>query len=129
MIWGYYFNLVINSWVSCLLGATVRIECRDRDSLRLVYSVGGVTDSTGTYSILVEDDHEDEICECVLVHSPLANCKIADKGRNRVNIILTRFNGVLNDNRFANSMGFLIDQRLPECGQVLQKYPGYELSL
>ncbi|KAG2716591.1 hypothetical protein I3760_03G133900 [Carya illinoinensis] len=103
-------------------GAKVRLECRDRKTLQVLYSVEGVTNSTGTYDILVEDDHQDQICETVLVGSPLYGCQLADPGRARANIIVTRNNGVLNDMRFANSMGFLRDQALPGCAELLKKY-------
>ncbi|XP_041002924.1 protein DOWNSTREAM OF FLC-like [Juglans microcarpa x Juglans regia] len=106
-----------------IAGARVRLECRDRKTLQLLYtSVEGVTNSTGTYDILVEDDHQDQICETVLVGSPLSSCQLADPGRARANIIVTRYNGVLNDIRFANAMGFLRDQALPGCTQLLKKY-------
>lgn len=120
----YHFLLQLNihnkyKWLS---GARVRIECKDRKSLQLLYSVEGVTNSEGTYNILVKDDHQDQICETVLVGSPLSSCQVADPGRARANIILTRNNGVLNDIRIANAMGFLRDQALPGCTQLLKQY-------
>ncbi|XP_030973468.1 protein DOWNSTREAM OF FLC-like [Quercus lobata] len=103
-------------------GAKVRIECRDRKSLQVVYSNEGVTDSTGTYNISVENDHQDEICESVLVSSPVADCKSADPGRSRATLVLTRYNGVINENLSANAMGFLKDQPLAGCTELLQQY-------
>ncbi|XP_050379896.1 protein DOWNSTREAM OF FLC-like [Argentina anserina] len=109
-----------------IAGATVRLECRYRNSLGLAYSVEGMTDETGTYNILVEDDHEDQICEAVLVDSPISDCKSADPGRSRANVVLTRFNGVVKTRRFANNMGFLKDQELPGCAQLLKQYLNYD---
>ncbi|KAK9272831.1 hypothetical protein L1049_003209 [Liquidambar formosana] len=103
-------------------GARVRIECKDRDSLQLVYSIEAVTDSTGTYSIRVDDDHQDQLCDSVLVSSPQADCASADPGRDRARVILTRYNGLLTDNRFANAMGFLKDQPLSGCTELLKQY-------
>ncbi|GMY11319.1 protein DOWNSTREAM OF FLC-like [Fagus crenata] len=103
-------------------GARVRIECKDRESLQLVYSIEGVTDSTGTYNILVEDDHQDQICSSVLVSSPVADCKSADPGRSCASLVLTRNNGVINDKQFANAMGFLKDQPLSGCSELLKQY-------
>ncbi|KAM5577340.1 protein DOWNSTREAM OF FLC-like [Rosa sericea] len=109
-----------------IAGARVRIECKYRKSLSLAYSVEGVTDATGTYHILVEDDHEDQICETVLISSPISDCKSADPGRSRSNVVLTRFNGVVKTKRFANNMGFFKDQELPGCSQLLKQYLNYD---
>ncbi|XP_062149197.1 protein DOWNSTREAM OF FLC-like [Alnus glutinosa] len=103
-------------------GARVRIECKDRKSLQVVYSVEGETNSDGTYEILVEDDHEDQMCQSLLVSSPIADCKSADPGRDRATVVLTRYNGCLNDQRFANAMGFLKDQPLSGCPKLLKQY-------
>ena len=103
----------------------MRIECKYRNSLGLAYSVDGVTDETGTYNILVEDDHEDQICETVLVDSPVSDCKSADPGRSRANVVLTRFNGVVKTRRFANNMGFFKDQALSGCPELLKQYLNY----
>ncbi|KAL6227789.1 hypothetical protein ACLB2K_001745 [Fragaria x ananassa] len=109
-----------------IAGATVGIKCMNRNSMSLAYSVEGVTDQTGTYNILVEDDHEDQICESVLVSSPISDCKSADPGRSRANVVLTRFNGVVKTKRFANNMGFFKDQALPECTELLKQYLNYD---
>ncbi|KAH9669984.1 protein DOWNSTREAM OF FLC [Citrus sinensis] len=61
-------------------GARVRIECKDRNSLNLKYSVDGDTDSTGTYNIHVDGDHQDQICYVKLISSSLADCKTAYPG-------------------------------------------------
>lgn len=106
----------------CLSGARVRIECKDRNSLNLKYSIDGVTDSTGTYNIHVDGDHEDQICYAKLIGSPLANCKTADPGRARSQVILTRSNGAISYLHFANALGFLKDQPLAFCPELLKKY-------
>lgn len=103
-------------------GARVRIECKDRASLQLKYSIEGVTDSTGTYKIVVADDHEDQICDAKLVSSPDPECSEPNKGRDRARVILTRSNGMSSDTRFANNMGFLRNQPLSGCTQLLKMY-------
>ncbi|KAJ4837059.1 hypothetical protein Tsubulata_038324 [Turnera subulata] len=103
-------------------GARVRIECRDRTSAELKYrSAGNVTDGSGTYHIVVEGDQEDRICHTVLVSSPLHDCKVADPGRNRAQVILTRSNGAVSDLHFANAMGFFKDKALPGCDKLLKE--------
>ncbi|KAJ4715683.1 Pollen-specific protein [Melia azedarach] len=103
-------------------GATVRIECKDRNSLLLKYSIDGTTDSTGTYNILVEDDHQDQICYAKLLSSPLPDCRTADPGRERSQVILTRSNGAVSNLHYANALGFLKDQPLALCTQLLKQY-------
>lgn len=106
-----------------VLGAKVRIECRDRETLGLQYSIDALTDSTGTFIFKIEDDHEDQICECVLVSSPISDCKLADPGRCRASALLTRYmNGVVNSNHIVNNMGFLKEKPLAGCEQVLKQY-------
>ncbi|CAN6542263.1 hypothetical protein ACFX13_019487 [Malus domestica] len=107
-------------------GARVRIECKDRNTLQLAYSVEGETDSTGTYNILVEEDHEDQICESVLVSSPISDCKSADPGRSRANVVVTRYNGVVKDKRYANNMGFFKNEPLAGCEKILEQYKNYD---
>ena len=103
-------------------GARVRIECRDRKSLALTYSIEGVTDSTGTYKLTVADDHLDEACDAMLVSSPDPLCSEPNAGHDKSRVILTRSNGMPSDLRFANNMGFLKSEPMTECTQVLQMY-------
>jgi hypothetical protein len=88
-----------------------------------VFYTEGVTDSTGTYNIIVENDHHDHICKTVLVKSPIAWCNTPDPGRNRSSIVLSHYkNGVLNHLHYANSMGYLKDEPLPQCHKLLKYY-------
>ncbi|GAV80481.1 Pollen_Ole_e_I domain-containing protein [Cephalotus follicularis] len=105
-----------------IAGAKVKIECKDRNSLQVVFSTYGETDSSGTYEIVVEDDHGDEICNAVLVSSPISDCKSADGGRSQATVILTRSNGAISDLHYANSMGYMKDQPLPGCAELLKIY-------
>lgn len=105
-----------------ITGARVRIECKDRKSLDLTYSIEGVTDSTGTYKITVADDHYDQTCDAMLVSSPDPLCSEPNAGRDKARVILTRSNGMTSDIRFANSMGFLKNEPMAKCTEVLQMY-------
>ncbi|KAF4370559.1 hypothetical protein CsatB_023779 [Cannabis sativa] len=106
-----------------IAGAKVKIECKDGDTLNLKYRMEAETDENGTYEIMVEDDHEDQICECVLVSSPMANCRVADEGRSRASALLTGYmNGVINRKHIVNNMGFLRDQPLPGCTELIKTY-------
>lgn len=103
-------------------GARVRIECKLRDSLQLVYSVEGVTDSAGSYQLMVNEDHEDQLCYAMLVSSPQRNCATPSPGRDKASVMLTRSNGIASDTRYANAMGFMMDQPMSWCAQLLQQY-------
>lgn len=85
------------------------------------YSKEGTTDSTGTYRITVAEDHEDQICDSILVSSPQRDCSDATPGRDRARVILTGANGIASYNRFANAMGFLRTEALSGCSQVLKQ--------
>ncbi|KAG2709271.1 hypothetical protein I3760_05G230600 [Carya illinoinensis] len=103
-------------------GAKVRIECKDRNTMQLLYSKEGTTDSTGTYSILVAEDHEDQLCDAMLVSSSQHDCATASPGRERARVILTGYNGIASNNRFVNAMGFMKEEALSGCAEVLKQY-------
>ncbi|RWW32011.1 hypothetical protein BHE74_00018852, partial [Ensete ventricosum] len=54
----------------------------------------GTTDHTGTYNILVADEHEHEICESVLIRSPVSRSKTALPGRERAQLFLSCNNDI-----------------------------------
>ncbi|KAF5780012.1 putative allergen Ole e 1 [Helianthus annuus] len=99
--------------------AKVRVECKDKEQ-KVLYTMEGTTDSTGTYHILVNEDHGEETCDVVLVSSPLGDCKTADPGRDRARVVLTSYNGIASDKRFANALGFMKDDILSGCTTLLQ---------
>ncbi|TKY47643.1 DOWNSTREAM OF FLC [Spatholobus suberectus] len=104
-------------------GARVGIQCKERKTMKVVFYTEGVTDSTGTYHVEVENDYRDHICECLLVKSPLKWCSTPDSGRDRSSIVLTHYqNGMVNHLHYANAMGYLKDEPLPECKKLLKYY-------
>ncbi|KAF9682548.1 hypothetical protein SADUNF_Sadunf05G0120400 [Salix dunnii] len=109
-----------------IAGAKVRLECRDRKTQDLVYSKEGTTDSTGKYSITVDEDHKDQICDCMLVSSPRKDCQSPSAGRDRARVILTNNNGLVSTTRYANSMGFMAAQPMSGCTELLRLYQEYE---
>ncbi|XP_030453317.1 protein DOWNSTREAM OF FLC [Syzygium oleosum] len=110
-----------------IAGAKVKVECKDRTSMKPLYSQEATTDSTGTYKMFVSEDHLDQLCDAMLVSSPQPNCQKPAAGRDRARVILTRYNGIASDDRFANNMGFVIDQPLSGCAQVLQQYQDFDV--
>ncbi|KAK9219622.1 hypothetical protein WN943_008268 [Citrus x changshan-huyou] len=105
-----------------IAGAKVKVECKDRKSMQVVYSREGKTDSTGTYKILVSEDHKDQLCDAVLISSPQNDCKTVAPGRERSRVILTSYNGISSETRYANSMGFMKAEPMSGCAEVLRLY-------
>ncbi|KAK3029795.1 hypothetical protein RJ639_038237 [Escallonia herrerae] len=103
-------------------GAQVRVECKDRDSQKLLYTVEATTDSSGTYTITVKEDHKNQLCDAMLISSPQTGCALAAPGRDRARVILTRDNGMVADDRVANAMGFMKDEAIEGCNKILQQY-------
>ncbi|XXG79646.1 hypothetical protein AAC387_Pa09g0674 [Persea americana] len=107
-------------------GARVRLECRERESMEMTYGIDGMTDQTGTYKIPVPDDHENEICEMVLVSSPQMEYATAVHHADRARVALNHNNGIVSDTRYANNLGFLKDAPMVGCSQLLKKYQEYD---
>ncbi|OVA14627.1 Pollen Ole e 1 allergen/extensin [Macleaya cordata] len=103
-------------------GAKVKLECKDRKTLKLLHRVDAVTDKTGSYEIKVAADHGDQLCETALVSSPDRYCAKFAPGRERARVILTSNNGIVSNVRYANNMGFMADQPMAGCAQVLKQY-------
>ncbi|GLT64299.1 hypothetical protein SLA2020_368030 [Shorea laevis] len=53
---------------------------------------------------------------------PQHDCATVSPGRERTRVILTRYNGIASDNRFANAMGFMKDKALSGCAEILKQY-------
>nr|GMC60125.1 protein DOWNSTREAM OF FLC-like [Ipomoea batatas] len=100
----------------------VRLECKKRDSDAVTYTANAVTNSQGEYSILVNGDRGDDLCDVVLVKSSDPLSGKPDSGRDRARVILSRNNGLVNDVRFANNLGFTTKQPLASCAQVVAQY-------
>ncbi|CAM8981606.1 hypothetical protein QQ045_028904 [Rhodiola kirilowii] len=105
-----------------IAGAKVRVECKSRDTLQLKYSRDATTDPNGTYKIPVTEDHENQICEVVLISSPQANCALIAPGADRARAILTTNNGIASNTRNVNSLAFVRESAQSGCAQVLQAY-------
>lgn len=118
-----YNKLIIIIVLDWIAGATVRLECRNSESEKNVtYSVEGVTDSAGHYCVLVEGEHEDDICEVMATKSPLNDCNIPfESADQKARISCTENNGVSGDVRLVNPLGFMTKHPDPQCADVLQE--------
>ncbi|KAJ8435908.1 hypothetical protein Cgig2_010027 [Carnegiea gigantea] len=105
-------------------GATVKLECRNITAGTVSYNEEAATDKLGLYSFTVEGDHEDDICEVGLVKSPIESCSeiAADVVTQQAAMVsLTSNNGETSDIRYANPLGFMKKDPLPECPEVLKE--------
>ncbi|CAM8903309.1 hypothetical protein QQ045_009779 [Rhodiola kirilowii] len=104
--------------------AKVRLDCRNRTTNELTFSEDATTDKTGNYRIPVDGDHEDDICEIILVKSSNPECSEISKGshhKRAARISLTSNNGIVTPTRTANPLGFMRKQPLSDCGEVFKE--------
>lgn len=109
-----------------IAGAEVMLQCKDKNTNEVVYTKKGWTDSTGAYTIFVDEDHADQICDAKLVSSPQHDCKEATPGRDQARVILTGYNGIASNDRFANAMGFMAQEAASGCAEVLRQYEEFD---
>ncbi|KAL8131558.1 pollen allergen Che a 1-like [Apium graveolens] len=100
-------------------GARVAVECRDRDNGTMTHNAIGMSGDNGEYNLTIKGDFENEICEVVVMKSPIAECAEVMEGLNRARISLTSKNGLLDTHRYANPLGFITSNPLFQCTQVL----------
>lgn len=86
-----------------------------------MYSLEGKTDKNGIYSLPVDEDFAELICEVTTVSSPRDDCndKFADFEKARV--LITTKNGVASMARYANPLGFMKKEAIPECKEVIKE--------
>ncbi|KAH7844441.1 hypothetical protein Vadar_027998 [Vaccinium darrowii] len=99
--------------------AVVELSCRDRDDGTPTLTIQGKTDNVGYYAINVNKDHENDICDVQVVSSPEPDCNIIVPAISTTRINLARNSGIITASRFANPIGFMRKEALPECHDVL----------
>ncbi|KAL9287312.1 putative pollen allergen Ole e 1 family [Arabidopsis thaliana] len=101
------------------IGAKVKLECRSRTNGTVTLTKEAVTDKTGSYRMEVTGDHEEEVCELVLVESPDSGCSDVSKEaylRNAAKISLTANDGIVShETRIVNPLGFMVQTPSAEC--------------
>ncbi|XP_027368379.1 protein DOWNSTREAM OF FLC-like [Abrus precatorius] len=102
-----------------IAGAEVNLQCKDRITNEIVFNKKAESDSSGSYSILVDEKQANQICDVRLVSNPLHDCKEATPGRDQSRIILNRFNGIATNERFVNNMGFMKTRVASGCAKIL----------
>ncbi|WVZ97081.1 hypothetical protein U9M48_042642 [Paspalum notatum var. saurae] len=112
-----------------IAGAKVQMECRHFETQELHHKAEATTDAGGWYRLEVQDDHQEEICEVMVIKSPEADCAEIERFRDRSRIPLTRNNGIEQRGiRYANPIAFFRKEPLKNCGEILRKYDLYDDS-
>lgn len=104
--------------------ARVKLECRDPEEGHLTLSVDGKTDASGKYNIDVDGDHDDEMCQVVLVSSPNKDCNEIPKEAFEplsAKVVLTTNSGISGRVRQANPLGFMVKEAIPDCYQLYKE--------
>ncbi|KAH0854904.1 hypothetical protein HID58_031387 [Brassica napus] len=108
-----------------LEGAKVKLECKARENQTVTLTKEAVTDKDGKYEMVVMGDHEEEVCEIILVESPDAECGEVNNQeflRNAARISLTANDGIVsNEVRTINPLGFMRKTPLADCPQVFKE--------
>ncbi|KAG6520024.1 major pollen allergen Lol p 11-like [Zingiber officinale] len=113
------FETTVTTYVE---GAKVKLECKNFTTGEVTYTSEATTDTTGTYHVSVANDHQEETCAMQLVESSQSDCSEINDGRNSAPIVVTHNVGIASNVRYANSLGFLKDKPLSNCGEVLMQY-------
>ncbi|KAG5613929.1 hypothetical protein H5410_014590 [Solanum commersonii] len=105
-------------------GAEVQLQCRNQTTDTITATVEGKTDEHGFYELLVERDHEDEICEMMLKKSTMDDCTEIPHESNAqeaARITITNNNGIADTTRHANPLFFLKKEASSECDEVFKE--------
>ncbi|XP_062017144.1 anther-specific protein LAT52-like [Rosa rugosa] len=102
-------------------GATVALQCRSRINSTVLYTVERKTGKDGLYTIPVDEDYAEEICEVKTVSSPRADCNDRFDKFEKARVLITYNNGVASTARYANPLGFMKKEAVLECEKVLKE--------
>lgn len=108
----------------------MRLECRNITAGTETFKSEAITDKLGMYSINVDGDYEDDICEIVLAKSSNNECTDISHdvyAKQAAKVSLTSNNGESSDVRSANALGFMRKTPLPECPEVLKELDLYDV--
>ncbi|GAA0187325.1 hypothetical protein Leryth_022296 [Lithospermum erythrorhizon] len=107
-----------------LPGAKVKLECREKQGDKVIYTSEGETDASGVYKLKANGEFEDDICEVSLVSSPKSDCsEVTSKGWGKPSsrITLTSNNGMSDTVRHPNPLFFMKKEPLAECIKVYEE--------
>lgn len=100
------------------------MQCRHPETEQVTMTVTASTNSSGYYHMLIEGDHENEICETYLIKSPKEECNVipTEGHTNETSrVTLTSENGIAGKYRESNALFFLTQKVAPECQEELKE--------
>nr|GME04175.1 anther-specific protein LAT52-like [Ipomoea batatas] len=101
--------------------AVVKLECRNMTTEKVTYTKETKTGADGTYSMMVEGEHEDEICDVTVEKSPREDCKEAAAGLEKAQVVLSDNVGMHSNVRYANPLFFMKEKVSKDCAKVMKE--------
>ncbi|XP_057460908.1 anther-specific protein LAT52-like [Actinidia eriantha] len=106
--------------ISTKLAATsVNLRCRNRLTTERTYESTAMTNEDGTYTLPVKGEHADDICEVSVGISHVPGCQSIAAEISTGRVPITSNSGIESHIRYANPIGFVAEEALPECAKVL----------
>ncbi|KAF3648963.1 Anther-specific protein LAT52 [Capsicum annuum] len=73
------------------------------------------------FTIEVVGDHENELCDVAVVHSPREDCNEPGLSFDSARVVCSKNVGIPNSTRYANPLFFVKEEALPGCKDVLDE--------
>ncbi|XP_019176533.1 PREDICTED: anther-specific protein LAT52-like [Ipomoea nil] len=102
-----------------LKGAVVRLDCKNLKTEKETYTEEVTTAANGNYSLVVEGDHEEAICDVTVVKSPREDCKETVPSLDKSEVLCSENAGIHSVVRYANPLFFMPAKPDPRCKKVL----------
>nr|GMD23392.1 anther-specific protein LAT52-like [Ipomoea batatas] len=103
-----------------LTGAVVRLDCRNLKTEKETYTEEATTTANGNYTLEVEGDHEEAICDVTVVKSPREDCKQTVPSLEKSQVLCSENAGLHSFVRYANPLFFVPEKPDPRCKKVLE---------
>ncbi|XP_047336889.1 anther-specific protein LAT52-like [Impatiens glandulifera] len=104
-----------------LIGAVVKLSCRNRVNGTLTFQVMGKTDFNGMYNLKVNGEHEKDICEVVPVRSPDPHCRSVMDHVGKARVSLTLNSGISSSVRYVSPIGYMNFKAITQCPLVFSE--------
>ncbi|RAL43192.1 hypothetical protein DM860_009974 [Cuscuta australis] len=101
--------------------AVVRLECRNMTTDAVTYSKEATTGENGFYTIDVEGEFGNDICDVTALKSSREDCKDTRGRVDKSQIVISNNAGMHNTVRYANPLFFTTEKASPQCPQVLKE--------
>ncbi|KAF3648964.1 Anther-specific protein LAT52 [Capsicum annuum] len=114
-------NSSMSKAVSIVTLAVFNLRPDSASPLKVKYVTEAVTDKNGKYTMKVVGDHEDELCDVAVVHSPREDCNEPGLSFDSARVVCSKNVGIPNPTRYANPLFVMQKAALPGCKDVLDE--------